>query len=417
MAPRTPVRQRQPRGTLRVYLRPMRNGSKWWWCAVGRDRHALALDESTTREDAYRLACQRHGAGELPARGGGAPAEATLTEILLAYRVEQESRYKPRSWRSKQYLLASFVEWMGDHRATRPSQITDALLSQWIADRQNTPLPRTTKANTPPKGAANGTINRALVAARVWLRWASTHTPPLCKPTVLERVKDLREIGRTRHALVPSPEEWRRLVGLLASEPHPPRCGEGQLLRARHEANARGAALLVACAVETGLRIDELRHVRAVDIEADGVHVRAHDGWSPKGWEERRVPIVASTADTLRAFVGWRDKALGLNGRKIIIGDHWINDRLDAAWGRSGYADEAPRCHDGRRTFATARVRAGLGIDRVRVLLGHRDVATTERYIGRYRSDADEAVVSLGVASVLEAPVAAVLPIRRGGRR
>lgn len=108
MAPRPKSKQRL-RGVLRVYQRPMRGGALWWWCAVGRARHALGLDASTTRDEAYRVACERHGAGALTARGPGAAPEATLVEILATYRAEQEARYKPRAWQSKRYILAAFV--------------------------------------------------------------------------------------------------------------------------------------------------------------------------------------------------------------------------------------------------------------------------------------------------------------------
>ena len=400
MAPRPKSKQRL-RGVLRVYQRPMRGGALWWWCAVGRARHALGLDASTTRDEAYRVACERHGAGALTARDPGAAPEATLVEILATYRAEQEARYKPRAWQSKRYILAAFVEWMIAHGAAKPSQITDEVLSRWIAARAS-------------GGAQNGTINRALIAARVWLRWAAGRTPPLCRATALERARNLREIGRTTHPVVPSPAEWRRLVAELAADPCPDRNDWGEM-RERHRANARGAALLVASAVETGMRFDELRHVRAEDVEPGAVYVRAHGGWSPKSWQERRIPVADSTGSTLRALVAWRDVAVGLNGTRLVLGEHWINDRIDAAWSRMGIADEAPRLHDARRTYATASVRAGAGMDRVRVLLGHRDVSTTERYVGRYRTDVDAPAIDLGVADVLEAPIAAVIPLRRRG--
>ena len=72
--------------------------------------------------------------------------------------------------------------------------------------------------------------------------------------------------------------------------------------------------------------------------------------------------------------------------------------------------------HDCRRTYATATHRAGVPIDRVRALLGHRDVQTTERYLGRYRSDETEVAVDVGVADVLSREPAKVVPMRRERR-
>ena len=100
MAARAKSKQRL-RGILRVYLRTMRGGARWWWCAVGRERHALSLDESVTRDEAYRVACERFGSSALAARGNGAATEATLSQLLATYRAEQESRYKPRAWQSR----------------------------------------------------------------------------------------------------------------------------------------------------------------------------------------------------------------------------------------------------------------------------------------------------------------------------
>jgi len=43
-----------------------------------------------------------------------------------------------------------------------------------------------------------------------------------------------------------------------------------------------------------------------------------------------------------------------------------------------------------------------------------RDVGTSGRYLGRYRSDAAAVVPDFGVGSVLTAPAADVIPLRRG---
>jgi integrase len=64
---------------------------------------------------------------------------------------------------------------------------------------------------------------------------------------------------------------------------------------------------------------------------------------------------------------------------------------LHAALKAACLATKVPRfgLHDLRRAFATQAVRAGVPLTVVRDWLGHRLVATTERYVGRYRSDGD----------------------------
>lgn len=399
-------RTKRVRGALRVYPRTMASGVAWWWCHVpkrGRVALELLCDEVSLAE-AHRIACERYATGALAPRGAGAPApEATASEVVKAFKLEMRSRYKPRTWGSMELRLIALTEWLATERITLPSRITDEVVSRWIAARQ-------------AEGLQNASINRALLAARVCFRWASTREPPLCPPCALVRAARLREITRESHPVVPSPEEWRRVVAELLNEPLDDRYTESDQAVARWRANVEGVALLVGVACETGMRFDELRHQRAEDVGAQAVVIAAHGGWSPKSWHERTVPVARETADAMRRMILWRDRAVGLNGSKLVLGDHWVNDRIAAAWERAKLAGEAPSMHDARRTFATAAVRAGVGLDRVRTLLGHRDVSTTERYVGRYRSDAESPIASMGILGVVGAPTARVIPLAAGAR-
>lgn len=390
---------RRVRNALRVYLRAHSGGSWWWVNVPGQGRKALGLSDAVSQPEAYRLACERFAGGDLAQGEVGAAPEATITRLIELYAEERRGAYKARSWHSIVLHLASWSEAMAEAGVTRPSQLTDAVLSAWITERQ--------------KSADNATINRSLVAVRVCLAWAAARTPPLCAVTPMARRENLAEVDRTPHPLIPSPAEWRRVVGELAAEPFDGRWDTPHQ-REIHAANARGVALLVAVAVQTGMRLDELRHIRAVDVHEGSVEVRAHGEWSPKGWAERSIPIPPGAADLARELVRWRDAAVGANGSRLVLGEHWINARLDGAWLRCAIAGDAPRMHDCRRTFATELVRAGQGLTIARERLGHRDVSTTERYLGRYRSDAAAVVPDFGVGSVLTAPAADVIPLRRG---
>lgn len=245
-------------------------------------------------------------------------------------------------------------------------------------------------------------------------RWASTRRPPLCDGGALAAWKNLPEIARNRDPLIPSPAEWTSVVRVMEREESPRDTTEGH---ARTAANARGAALLVAVAVQTGLRIDELRHLRAEDVGADVVRVRASGDWRPKDREERDVPVPAPVAELAREFVAWRERARGLNGERLALGGHWIEARLASAWARAEMPGCAPGMHDCRRTFATEMSRRpGVSLRDVQRLLGHADAATTQRYLGRYRSDAERPAVDMGIAAALSGEAAPVVQIG-GGRR
>lgn len=384
-------KRRRVRGVLRPYARAMRGGREWWWCAVpGKGRVALGIPcDGATLEEATRLACERYAAGALAPRAAQGAEESTLAEVILAFARERSGAYKPRTWQSMENRLTKVEEWYRTALGvTLPSKVTDEAVSKWLKARQ--------------AKAENATINRDVLAARVVFRWARAREPALCGRTALERTPRLREIGRQTHAVVPSPEEWRGLVAELLNAPCNPRF-IGHKGEERHRANCLGVAQIVASAVETGMRFDELRHQRPQDVRATAVIIAAHDGWSPKSWHERTVPVAKETATLLRQAIAWRDKARGLNGKALVLGEHYVNDRIAEAWKRAELPGDPPTMHDARRTFATASVRAGAGLDRVRVLLGHRDVSTTERYVGRYRTDAEAPIAPLGVAAVLEA--------------
>jgi site-specific recombinase XerD len=406
--PRRP--KRRVRDALRVYPRAMRNEETWWWVAVpGAGRKALHLPCATVPfEEARRVACERYAAGELVAGGARAQAEeASVAAVIKAWDAAEGPRYKPRSRRSYKLHLVALQEYLEGVGVTRPSGITDEVVAAWVVARQ---APRPGRS----RGTSNATINRAMIAARVCFGWAASREPALCGSTGFARAKDLREIGRVIHPIIPSPDEWRRCVAAMLQLAVDDQFKDAPDAVARWAVTCRLGALLVASAVETGMRLDELRHQRAQDVRAQAIVIAAHDGWSPKSWHERTLPCAPTTAATVRAFCAARDaRPRGVNNKVLKLGDGWIADLLDRAWKRAGLPGEPPRMHDARRTFATATMRGGGGLDRIRVLLGHRDVATTERYLGRYRTDVDAPVMSLGVADVFEAPTATVLPMVR----
>ena len=105
-----------------------------------------------------------------------------------------------------------------------------------------------------------------------------------------------------------------------------------------------------------------------------------------------------------KQFVTWRDRAVGLNGKFLVIGEHWISEQLDAVWAETELPGDPPRMHDCRRTFATELYRSGQPLTPVRDRMGHGDVETTEGYLGRYRTDRDRLVPDMGVGATLLGP-------------
>lgn len=395
----TARRQRKRRrGVLEVFDRD----GRWWAKVPKRGRVALGLAVADTpREEAYRVAARRYASGALDARASEAGREGRLAELAELYVGEQRHRWAPRHVDNVVGRLALFVEALAGYGVTRVEHVTPDALARYVGDRQRA---KTTDA----------AINRTIQIARAMARWAARRSPPLCDEGALARWKNLREIARNADPLIPSPEEWAALVREMEREE--PR-GRTDATRAQERLNARGLALLVAVAVQTGLRIDEMRHLRAEDIGADAVRVRAWGEWRPKDREERDVPVPAAVAELAREMVAWRWKARGAKGKPLALGDHYVLDAVARAWPRTGNAGESPGMHDARRTFATEMSRRpGVSLRDVQRLLGHSSATTTQRYLGRYRSDAARPAVDMGLAAVLErGALAAVLPLRKPG--
>lgn len=384
---------RRVRGALRVYDR----AGVWWAQVPGAGRRSLGLRVTDcTREDAYRAAAQRYAAGELDPRAAQAGLSVDLADVVRRYVEAQQSRWAPRQRETAVYRLAGLVEALESLGARRLDDVTAHTLARYVEARQ-------------AEGVSAATINRVLGQARAMARACAAHTPPICAPCpALASWKNLPEVARQRDPLIPSPAEWTALVRALETD------HDGSPVDRSH---ARGVALLVATAVQTGLRVDELRHLRAVDISDDAVSVRAHGDWRPKDREERTVPVPRAAATLARELVAWRDTARGRRGRPLGLGAHWIADRLASAWTLARLPGDPPGMHDARRTYATELSRtAGVSVRDVQRLLGHADLSTTERYLGRYRSDAARAAVDLGIAAALSGPAASVTPIRRAVR-
>lgn len=389
-----PARKRKPRrvqrGVLRPYVRVTASGERWWWCVVpGQGRKALGLLEATTtRDEAFKVAVARFGAVLDQSRAQG--AEKPLTEIAKAYYVAPHGWTK-RSKRTIELRVGSFVAWMVEHGATRPSHLTDAILDQWRAERMST--------------VSRGTINRDETVARGMLAWAAAQEPPLCGPTPLAKRSPVREPSRPRHRVIHSPAQVARMVAWA-------------LTKGQH-----GWAMTVAVLESTGWRIDEARAADATWITATGVRLTPEEGpaaeaWTSKGYRTREVELSAETLAIVRQWMTWRDtphgkiKQAGLSGR-------WFGEFADRA-ARALGMPLGYRPHDARRRWVTELVRKGTSIATVRDLIGHRDVQTTERYVCSYYDDpAAVQVPSVAAVEALAAltsgAAAKVLPMRRQG--
>lgn len=127
--------------------------------------------------------------------------------------------------------------------------------------------------------------------------------------------------------------------------------------------------VMITVMAETGMRISELRNIKAWDINLDLRTIRVHG----KGKKERTVYYGEGTAETFRH--------LHVPGETVIFPLSDIEARSRIFWALRKHTG-AERCssHTLRHTWATSMLNAGADLKTIGTIMGHASVATTERY-------------------------------------
>ena len=204
------------------------------------------------------------------------------------------------------------------------------------------------------KMLAPGSIGTAVCALRFLYRVA------------LGKSWDIEEIlpaPRQPHKLpvVPSPEEVLQFLDCVAGILH--------------------HAILTVC-YAAGLRISEAISLRPTDIDSGRMVVRVDQG---KGRKDRYVMLSPRLLETLRDY--WRrTRPAGrewlfpgrIPGRHISRGA--VNRACRTALRRSGIP-KALTPHSLRHAFAVHLLESGVDVRTIQLLLGHRSLSTTARYL------------------------------------
>lgn len=322
-------------------------------------------------------------------RGEAAGPRETALAALSAEWLKAPHGYTRRTLESHGERIGAAVKWLATRGVTLASEITDTVIDEWITARS--------------AQVSRRTLNRDLRSLRVCLRWGASRG--LCAvPKAIER-PGMREAAREPHRYLPDPAEVRRVIEAVPT------------------AGYRDALTLLYA---TGLRHEELMRLAVGDVRDGKVWVQPELGPADtaeptKGYRARAIPVADAVRDVAVRFLAWRDPTKrGRSAAKNALHDALAKACTAAKVTRFGL-------HDLRRAFATESVRAGIPLTVVRDWLGHRLTATTERYVGRYRSDAGmvapvpaglgaEVVQKSGVVKGLPGPISAPARKRSGER-
>ena len=143
--------------------------------------------------------------------------------------------------------------------------------------------------------------------------------------------------------------------------------------------NAKHRAMLMT-AYAAGLRVSEVTHLKVTDIDSQRMVLRVDQG---KHRKDRYVMLSPRLLDELRAY--WRiarPKSWlfpgDVEGRPITRDA--VGQACDRARRVSGIAKPITP-HSLRHAFATHLLEAGTDVRRIQLLLGHRSLCTTSRYL------------------------------------
>jgi integrase len=167
-----------------------------------------------------------------------------------------------------------------------------------------------------------------------------------------------------------------------------------------------------ATAMYAGLRLGELRALRVEDVDLAAGVIHVERGWDPSEGPiklkseagRRKVPIAAVLRDYLAEHLA-RSEREGLDlifGRtaELPFVPKRVQERADEAWEEAELRRLTP--HDGRHTFASLMIAAGVNAKVLSTFMGHANISITLDRYGHLMPGSEEEAAGL-LDSYLEA--------------
>jgi integrase/recombinase XerD len=171
--------------------------------------------------------------------------------------------------------------------------------------------------------------------------------------------------------IIPAPKKPQKLPVVLSPE---------EVLEFLHcVRNAKQRTILTTC-YATGLRISEVVHLKPTDIDSKRMVIRVELG---KGQKDRYTMLSPQLLETLRAYWrGGRPKTWLFEGDvpSKPIGRSAVEQACKMARRLSGIRKPITP-HSLRHAFSVHLLESGTDVRTIQLLLGHRSLATTARYL------------------------------------
>jgi integrase/recombinase XerD len=277
-----------------------------------------------------------------------------MDALAIETEMRRELGKEARSLFTVSGVSEKYIPWMELHQ--RPKTVIDKrrmLMSQILPffgamypDRINAQTIETYKAKRLHDGRKiHRQVNLELLCLSSMLKWG--HNQGLCNEP-MKKISPLPYLRRVPE--IPSPEEIDKIIQNASDQFH-----KSLFLSLYH----------------AGLRSDEARNLKWVDIDFDHGWLRVADG---KGGKQRIVPLSSSLSESLCEH---RKKSLG-----VYV---WNNIKsFKTAWNsakkRAGINGRITP-HSLRHAFASHNLEHGTDLKSVQDMLGHEDIQTTQIYL------------------------------------
>lgn len=324
-----------------MYRRP---GRKVWYASLSdKEKHiSLGTEDEAAAAVVFAQLLERRRVSRL------APNDLALSKVFATTYERAQTNNTTKTAYELHLNLDRILTWLEERGIIGTRQITREIVEDYKTARRFARARKRT--GTDEKGVSAARINRELDSWRRAMKVAVEQRG--ATEDVLEAFEKMREPRPEPHRTVHSKAQLERFLRAV-TKPYRP------LFRA-----------VLGC----GLRDEEMRHVAAEDVRRGEVVVSPKPGWTTKGYRHRTVPISAATRKALEAWIKVRDAgAVSLDKKRI-----WSIAQAAAT------AAKVPplSLHELRHAWASHLYREGVPLKTLSMWLGHRDVATTERYLG-----------------------------------
>ena len=171
--------------------------------------------------------------------------------------------------------------------------------------------------------------------------------------------------------LIPAPKSETRLPVILSPE---------EVLRLLQAAPSFPHHVIFSTMYGTGMRVSEAVHLRATDIDSQRMMIRVEQG---KGRKDRYVQLSPKLLELLRSY--WRlvrPRTWLFPGQASSepLSRDAVGQAVTRASQRAGIKKQ-PSPHSLRHAYAVHLLEAGTDLRKIQLLLGHRSLSTTARYL------------------------------------